>query len=268
MDKILHPFKHNKSMDTKTIVLITGANSGIGYAATEKFIKNKDFHVIMACRSTDKAQAALKQLESKKEPGSMSPLQLDITSQDSIDNAVKHVTDHFGRVDVLINNAGIIAFESTLIENLRKTFETNIFAPMLITYAFLPLLEASKAATPRLVYVSSDLGSVTLRRDPSYQHYKVPSTPYRMSKASLDMLAACNEEEFARTKGAERIKVYVFNPGYTVSNLSGPEGVEIRKSRGAASPEDSGVALVDISMGKRDADQEKGMINKKGWYPW
>lgn len=91
-----------------------------------------------------------------------------------------------------------------------------------------------------------------------------------MSKAALDMLAACNEEEFGRTDRLEHVKVYVFNPGYTVSNLSGTgsEGVEFRKKTGAGPPEDSAKALVDICNGRRDADAAKGMVNKEGWAPW
>lgn len=213
----------------------------------------------------------MKELESKKRPGSMSVVQLEVTSEESRSAAVKHVTEHFGRLDILVNNAGIIAPEGlSMIDTLRRTFETNAFAQVLMTQAFLPLLKASKTSTPRLVYVSSDLGSVTLRRDTTYQHYRVPATPYRMSKAALDMLAACNEEEFSRTEGCEKIKVYVFNPGYTVTNLSGTgeKGIEERKRFGAGRAEDSGVALADICMGKRDEDQKNGMVNKEGWFPW
>ena len=107
---------------------------------------------------------------------------------------------------MLINNAGIISRSASLIEQMRETFETNTFGPAVVTEAFLPLLEKSKDG--RLIYVSSDLGSITRRADPGDKYYKIPATTYRMSKAALDMLMVCHHAEL-RQKG---IKVWAFNP--------------------------------------------------------
>jgi short-subunit dehydrogenase len=197
----------------------------------------------MACRSLEKGESALKKLEGQQQPGSVLLQQLDITSKDSVTAAVEAIEKRFGRVDILISNAGIIVPDpKDLLDHLWRTFETNTFAQALMTEAFLPLLKASQASTPRLIYVSSD----------------------------WILLAACNEEEFDRTEGLKHVKVYVFNPGYTVSNLSGTgeKGVEERKQRGAGRPEDSAIALVNTATGRRDQDQERGMVNKEGWFPW
>ncbi|MBE7180273.1 MAG: hypothetical protein INR71_03530 [Terriglobus roseus] len=120
--------------------------------------------------------------------------------------------------------------------------------------------------------MSSDLGSVTLRRDGGNYAYRVRDTEYRMSKAALNMLAACYEEQFAAAAdGLQRAKVYVFNPGYVVTNLTGEAGVEMRKQTGAGDPRESARVLAEVTEGKRDEDQAKGMVNANSsasWFPW
>lgn len=107
-----------------------------------------------------------------------------VTDQASIKAAVSQISTDFGRLDVLINNAGIIVRNPNFLENLRTVFETNTFGPAVVTEAFLPLLEKSRDG--RLVYVSSGLGSMTMRSDPSAPYYQLPGTTYRMSKAALN----------------------------------------------------------------------------------
>lgn len=186
-----------------------------------------------------------------------------MTDLKSIEAAASSVAQEFGRVDVLINNAGIISSAKTLLEQLRETFETNSFGPAVITETFFPLLEKSKNA--RLIYVSSGLGSIDMRLDPNDPYRMVPGLPYRMSKAALNMLVACN----VVTYGPKGVKAWAFDPGYVVTNLSGTgeKGVEERKQRGAGDPRISAQSLADIVDGKRDGDVGK-FVHGNGIYPW
>jgi NAD(P)-dependent dehydrogenase (short-subunit alcohol dehydrogenase family) len=122
-----------------------------------------------------------------------------------------------------------------------------------VTETFLSLL--SKSRDGRLIYVSSDLGSITRRADPNDQYYKLPAVAYRMSKSALDMLMVCHHVEL-QEKG---IKVWAFNPGYVVTNLSGTgeAGIQERIKNGAGDASLSAKALADIVSGKRDQDVGK-----------
>ncbi len=119
----------------------------------------------------------------------------------------------------------------------------------MITEILTPLL--LKSSNPRLIYISSSLGSITERSDPNNEAYQAEYSEYRMSKAALNMLAACKYKEFEG-----KVKVWAFNPGYVVTNLSGTgeKGIEERKKNGAGDPRQSAEAIVGIVGGKRDAD--------------
>lgn len=190
-------------------------------------------------------------------------MQLDVTSPASIEAAASSVEKEYGRLDVLVNNAGRMSFAPTFAEQLREVFETNTFGAAAVTEAFLELLLRSSDA--RLIYVTSDLGSLTMRADPKIDTYTLPSTAYRMSKAALNMLMLCNHVEY----GPKRVKVWAFNPGFVMTNLSG-KGEEARRQRAARGAGDAKVpsaALVDIVLGKRDGEVGK-YLHKDGEHPW
>lgn len=120
------------------------------------------------------------------------------------------------------------------------------------------------------MYVSSDQGSITDRLDPSYKWYKIRGDYYRMSKAALNMLAACHKVNFEEWG----CKVCAFNPGFCVTDLSGPENRAMRVQYGARDARDPAVALVKVVKGERDGDiakqaGESGMIDLDGGLlPW
>lgn len=193
-------------------------------------------------------------------------VQIDVTDEKSIQAVKEHVDTQFGKLDVLINNAGIIFYhEADLLTNLRSTFECNVFGTMLLTEKLEPLLKRSHKP-PYIVYVSSAQGSVTGRLDPTAEHRHVRGDTYRMSKAAMNMLAACHRYNFAEWG----CKVLAFNPGLCVSNLTGEQGREMRVRLGARDPKDPAVALVDIVLGRRDDDIDKnGMVDLDGGIlPW
>lgn len=239
-----------------------GANGGIGFETAKAVAASSPtYHVIIGSRSVEKGQKALSDLQSQNMKGSLSLLQLDVTDPKSISDAAAKVQKDFGRLDVLINNAGIISVAKPLIDQLRETFETNTFAPAVVTEAFLPLLEKGKDVC--LIYVSSDLGSINIRADESWPYYKLEATTYRMAKAALNMLAVCHQAEF-RDKG---FKVFAFNPGFVVTNLTGEADRENRVNMGAGDPADSARGLLDIVSGARDDDVGK-FLHKDGLHPW
>jgi NAD(P)-dependent dehydrogenase (short-subunit alcohol dehydrogenase family) len=166
---------------------------------------------------------------------------------------------------VLINNAGIIVIRPCdTLTNLRETFETNVFGPMIITEVFEPLLKKSKS--PYIIHVSSEQGSMTLRLDPEYKFKQTRGDTYRMSKAALNMLAACQKFNYAELGW----KICAFNPGFCVTNLTGEKGREMRIQHGARPARDAADALVEIVLGKRDDDVAKsGIVDLDGgMQPW
>ncbi|KAI0841405.1 putative short chain dehydrogenase/reductase [Hypoxylon sp. FL0890] len=253
----------------KKVILITGANSGIGYETVVGLAQaSPDYHILLGSRSLEKGEKALGDIKSSHTgalKSNISVIQLEVTNSKSIAAAKEKVESEFGRLDVLVNNAGIIVTDPCdTITNLHRTFETNTFGPMIITEAFEPLLKKSKS--PRIVYVSSEQGSISLRLDLNYKYVQVRGDTYRMSKAALNMLAACTKYNTAEWG----CKVCAFNPGFCVTNLTGERGRAMRIKSGARPAKDAADALVDTILGKRDADIEKsGMVDLDGGVaPW
>ncbi|KAK4682654.1 hypothetical protein QC764_117970 [Podospora pseudoanserina] len=256
----------------KTIILITGANSGIGLETTVALSKSSpSYHLLLGSRSFQKGQAALFKIQADHGPALLSPItpiEVDVTSTSTIEATKTYLESTFSRldIDILIQNAGIIVHHPcTTLENLRLTFETNVFGPRVLTETLVPLLQ--KSTNPRVIYVSSEQGSITLRLDPEYPWRDVPGTEYRMSKAALNMLAACDRYGFRSWGG----KVTSFNPGWCVTNLTGEEGRVMRERGGARSAEDPARALVEVVNGKRDkeAREESGILYLDGGVrPW
>ncbi|KAI1652002.1 putative short chain dehydrogenase/reductase [Daldinia loculata] len=253
----------------KTIILVTGASSGIGYETVAALsTTSADFHILLGSRSVEKGQKALDELQSTRGSslkGPISVIQIDVTDQKTIDAARKQIETQLGKLDVLINNAGILIYQPMdQLTALRETFETNLFGQVMVTEALEPLLK--KSANPYIIYVSSEQGSVTSRLDPEYEYRNIRGDSYRMSKAALNMLAACHRFNFAEWG----CKVLAFNPGWCVSNLTGEKGREMRLKGGARDPKEPAAALADIVLGKRDADIEKnGMVDLDGGIlPW
>lgn len=238
------------------IVLITGGNNGIGLAACELFSARSGYHCIMASRSLDKGRKSLASIKSSNPSAVISLVQLDINSDDSIKAAVDEVKSAQGRVDVLINNAGICPDDFSR-EQVREAVETNATSPALVTAAFAPLL--LKSESPRLIYVSSVMGSIAMRANLG-KKYKA----YAVSKAALNMVVASDAFEYQ-----DKIKIFAFCPGYVVSDLAG-----IRKQKEeegvALTPDTSARGLFAIAEGERDAEEGKFLHGEKAGelYPW
>ncbi|KAI0439719.1 putative short chain dehydrogenase/reductase [Xylaria telfairii] len=253
----------------KTVVLITGANSGIGLETVKALATtSSDFHVLLGCRSVEKGRYALDEMRTAlgdEMKSAVSVIQIDVCNQSLIVAAKEQIERQFGKLDVLINNAGIVVYQQVdTMTSLRQSFETNVFGPMIVTETLEGLLR--KSAKPYVIYVSSEQGSVTQRLDPEYEFRHIRGDHYRMSKAALNMLAGCHRYNFTDWG----CKVLAFNPGWCVSNLTGEKGREMRIKGGARDPKDPAIALVGVVLGKRDADIEmNGMVDLDGGVlPW
>ncbi|RAL01055.1 short-chain dehydrogenase [Aspergillus ibericus CBS 121593] len=213
-------------MAPKVLALITGANQGIGFATARQLASSDGFHVLVGARSAQKAEAAVKELESvATDKSALTPITIDVTDDASIAAAAQTVSEAFGRLDILINNAGIAqASDTTLREQYRQIFEVNVFGMAVVMDTFLPLLRASTYPDRRIVNVTSGQGLISRagKKDhpASAKTYFIPD--YRSSKAAVNMITVAYSVNLAD----EKIAVVAAAPGYCRTNLNGGQGVK------------------------------------------
>jgi NAD(P)-dependent dehydrogenase (short-subunit alcohol dehydrogenase family) len=201
-----------------SIALVTGANRGLGFAVAQALARDSA-RVLLAGRDQAKAEQAAATL--RAEGLDVQPIQLDVTSPDSIAAAVEYVAQNQGRLDVLVNNAGVLpeASDSTQHEfanpdMFRATFDTNLFGAVAVTEAFLPLLRRSPKA--RIVNVSTTMGSLSDQADPSSPYYQLAVPAYRASKAALNSITISLAKELVDSG----IKVTSVCPGWVQTDLA------------------------------------------------
>lgn len=171
----------------QTSALITGANKGLGYEAARQ-LGELGWTVFLGSRDAGRGRAAVDELATAGIKAILIPL--DVTSDDSVTQAVRLVREHTDRLDVLVNNAGtpghaINPAEAT-VEEIHAVYDTNVYGPIRVTQAFLPLLRA--AENPRVVMVTSAVGSFAVVSDPTQAVSKMHELAYSSSKAALNML--------------------------------------------------------------------------------
>jgi len=200
------------------IVLITGANKGIGLE-TARQLGRAGHTVLVGARDAAKADGAVAELA--KDGITAHAIVIDVTDADSIAKAAAEVEKRFGRVDSLINNAGIGRepfggkTSDTKVAVWREIFETNLFGVVAVTQAFLPLVQ--KSAAGRIVNVSSALGSLALHADPTSPYYHFKAVAYDTSKTALNQYTVHLAYELRETN----IKVNAGHPGWVKTDLGG-----------------------------------------------
>jgi NAD(P)-dependent dehydrogenase (short-subunit alcohol dehydrogenase family) len=206
-------------MSTKKIALVTGANKGIGYE-TVRQLASQNITVLLAARDERRGAEAASKL--KAEGLDVQFLQLDVNDTASQDNAAKFIADKFGKLDILINNAGIAqdfqvpASQGTL-EQWRTTFETNVFNLVSLTQKLLPLVKKSDAG--RIVNLTSILGSLAHHSDPNSPIAGSSSSgsAYNASKSALNMFTVNLANELKGTT----VKVNAAHPGWVKTDMGG-----------------------------------------------
>jgi NAD(P)-dependent dehydrogenase (short-subunit alcohol dehydrogenase family) len=207
-------------MSEAKVVLITGANKGLGLE-TGRQLGKLGYRVLLGSRDALKGEVAARQLRDDGVDARV--LKLDVTKQSDIDAAAVQIESEFGKLDVLVNNAGVMiekgwtknTTSETTIENLRATFDANLFAVFAVTKAMLPLLMKSESG--RIVNVSSILGSVSLQATKGSPTYSTKLFAYNASKAALNILTISLAHELRHTK----IKVNSAHPGWVKTDLGG-----------------------------------------------
>ena len=203
------------------VALITGANKGIGFEVA-RVLAARGVTVLLGARDRTRGEAAVAKLRDQKLSARF--VELDVTSADGIASAAKGIESELGRLDILINNAGIFIggrhpTEADL-PDVRRMFEVNVFGAIAVTRAMLPLLErAGKSA--RIVNVSSGLGSLTLG-GPGGEWGQYNFLGYPASKAALNMATV----QLAKALHEKGIKVNASDPGYTATDLNQHRGTQ------------------------------------------
>ncbi len=218
-------------MQQKRVALVTGANKGIGLEIA-KGLAGHDVIVLLGARNLEEGRLAAEGIGENAHQ-----IQLDVTDQASIDAAADRIRKQFGRLDILMNNAGISraqagnTFQAAVSKNLltaaplsdiRAVFETNVFGVIAVTQAMLPLLRESPAG--RIVLTASSGASMTLNSDPSNAHRNMFGN-YSVSKTAAHAVTLA----FALALESTNIKVNAACPGFTstaLNNFNGTRSVE------------------------------------------
>ena len=191
------------------IAVVTGANKGIGLEITKE-LAEKGWTVILTARSQERGTKAAEEL--KTQGCKVDFQRLDVTDSKSINVLKDYLVEKYGRLDVLVNNAGIFLDDkmSSLnvdLDTVKKTFDTNLFGPLQVSQALLPLLK--KSGDARIINLSSGLGQL--------HDVEGGSPSYSMSKTALNMLTVKMAADLKHAK----IKVNTVCPGWVRTDMGG-----------------------------------------------
>jgi NAD(P)-dependent dehydrogenase (short-subunit alcohol dehydrogenase family) len=240
---------------TKKVVFITGANKGIGYEVVRQLAAN-ELIVLLGARNPQRGEAAANKLRAE---GEVYFIPIDVTDERSIAAAAEIVSKQWGKIDVLVNNAGICpevsanirpaALELTM---LKMTFETNLFGAVAVIHHFLPLLKQSETA--QIINVSSTLGSSASMVDPNNAYYGSNLLAYNASKSALNAVTVA----FAKDLASEQIRVNSITPGWVKTDL-GTDAAYLTVEQGAA-------IIVKLAMMKQPPTGK--FLDDDGEVPW
>jgi NAD(P)-dependent dehydrogenase (short-subunit alcohol dehydrogenase family) len=249
-------------MHEKPVALVTGANKGIGLQIAID-LSTHGLTVVVGSRSLEAGDLAAKSVGEDARA-----VQLDVTDRDSIAEAEKRIRNELGRLDVLVNNAGISRAEIpgrsfdqaaatdplivASLDEVRTVFETNVFGVIAVTQAMLPLLR--EAPVGRIVNIGSSAGSLTLNSDPANPRHWMFGT-YSASKAASHAITVA----FAAELESAGIKVNAACPGLTSTDLN--------DFRGTRTVEEAAHEPVRLAL--LGADGPTGTLsNEDGPVPW
>jgi NAD(P)-dependent dehydrogenase (short-subunit alcohol dehydrogenase family) len=207
-------------MRQQLVALVTGANKGIGFEVARGIAKS-GYVVLLGARDPTTGRKAAHTLTSERLDVQF--LELDVTRMETISAAAARIEAGFGKLDVLVNNAGIVDPQDgppsrAGVNAIERVLRTNFLGTVATTQAMLPLLRKSEAG--RIVNVSSDLGSITRHGDPTWKYAQVKVLGYCASKAALNMFTV----QLAYELKDQGIAVNSVNPGFTATDLNAHRG--------------------------------------------
>lgn len=239
-----------ESSHDKEVILITGANTGLGLEIVKSLYKApKPYSIILGTRSIEKGTTAVATIQGEipSSPSSLTVIQLDISSDTSISSALARISTDFSGLDVLINNAGA-NYEHQLRDGLlgireawNKSWDTNVAGTQVLTHGAIPLLLESQ--NPRLLFITSGTSTLTMTENfshPSLQRINAspssgwpkppeinPLESYRSAKTGLNMMM----RQWHRILLNDKVKVWAVSPGFLATGLNGIGVVELKKVR-------------------------------------
>lgn len=239
-------------MTQKRIALVTGGNKGIGLQIARQ-LAEAGLEVVIGSRDAARGAEAVAYLA--KDGLTAATLALDLDAPETHTAAAAQLKAQFGRLDVLVNNAGIFDFGDAVpskasIAAVRRVMEVNFIGTLAVTQAMLPLLKAAPGG--RIVNISTSLASLTLNGDPASTYYSQQFIGYNASKAALNMLTVQLHEELKETG----IKVNSVSPGFVKTDLTG---------FGVMTPEEGARLPVQHALGGDDSGR---FLEPDGATPW
>lgn len=195
-------------------ILITGANTGIGFSTAEQLVKQGQ-HVILACRNPQKAQAAQDKLRALDQ-GQVDVIALDLNDLDLTTQAAEEIANRYGSLDVLINNAGLFSKTKQLTQNgFEQQFGVNYLGHFLLTHKLIPVLQqAPKARIIHLASIAHWAGSIKPNKFRAEGFYN-PLFYYGQSKLANLLLSNALAEQMA----GSTISNNALHPGGVASDI-------------------------------------------------
>ncbi|MFK0106275.1 SDR family oxidoreductase [Streptomyces sp. NPDC091217] len=235
-------------------VLVTGANKGIGYEIAAG-LGALGWSVGVGARDTERREAAVAKLRADGADAFGVPL--DVTDDASVTAAARLIEDRAGRLDVLVNNAGVTGSAPQMpttvdVATVRTAVETNVIGVIRVTNAMLPLLRRSPS--PRIVNVSSSVGSLTLQTTPGAETGPI-AVAYSPSKTFLNAVTV----QYAKELQDTNILINAACPGYCATDLNG--------FRGHRTPEQGATVAIRLAT-LPDDGPTGGFFDEDGVVPW
>ena len=236
--------------------MLVDTSLGIGYEIVKSlaFLRS-DYQILLGCRDTTEGEFAVSSMGA---PANVNPIQLDITDDQSIENCVKAVEQHFGRVDVLINNAGTAGKDlvGTELEPTRRqvwqhVYNVNVISTAVFTERLIPLLQQSR--DPRIIFVSAEIASIGKMLE-SKQPNEPQLVPFCSSKAAVNMMAVDYAMRYPK------FKVNASCPGH---RATGSNDAEMSDDKDPAKGAENTVRLATEAN-----VQSATFTNSEGTLPW
>ncbi|MFF8791117.1 SDR family NAD(P)-dependent oxidoreductase [Streptomyces sp. NPDC015125] len=196
---------------------MTGANQGIGREVA-RLLAAEGMVVHLGARDRERGRAAARELSSGGADVRFVPL--DVTDQSQVDAVARLIGEEFGRIDVLVNNAGIGGsrpdVEETTAHDFTAVLDVNLLGVVRTTHALLPLMR--KAEHPRIVNVTSGRGSFAVNDDPQRMASRLQGLVYPVSKTALNMLM------YQYARALPGFLINAVDPGFTATAWNGHTG--------------------------------------------